>query len=58
VQRKMLELNFSSELNVGTKSGHIWYFFLGTKTKLKPKNPEKTMVVIVWFSFLSKSTKQ
>jgi hypothetical protein len=33
----MLELNFSPELNVGTKSGHIWYFFLGTKTKTKTK---------------------
>jgi hypothetical protein len=30
---------FSSELNVGTKYGHIWYFFCGTihGTKLVPE---------------------
>jgi hypothetical protein len=32
---------FSSELNVGTKSGSIWYFFLELKLKPKPKKTQK-----------------
>jgi hypothetical protein len=42
VQRKELELNLV-EPNVGTKSGCIWW---NLKLKLKPKNHEKTIVVI------------